>query len=47
MGHATLEMTERYAHLCHDHLRKLVGVLDTELTPQLTPIEKEQKVVGG
>jgi len=43
MGHATLEMTERYAHLCQDHLRKLVGVLDTELTP----VEKEQKVVGG
>ena len=47
MGHSTMEMTERYAHLCQDHLRKLVGVFDTELTPQVPPVGKEQRVVGG
>ena len=41
LGHSRITMTERYAHLSQNHLRKMVGVLDTELTPQLTPVISE------
>ncbi|WP_224372656.1 site-specific integrase [Hyalangium versicolor] len=33
MGHATIEMTERYAHLRPDTRREAVGVLDLPLAP--------------
>ncbi|WP_373691542.1 tyrosine-type recombinase/integrase [Hyalangium versicolor] len=33
MGHATIEMTERYAHLSPDTRREAVGVLDLPLAP--------------
>jgi len=27
MGHKTIEMTQRYAHLCPDHKRKAINIL--------------------
>ena len=33
MGHVTIEMTERYAHLSPDTLREAVGVLDRPFAP--------------
>ena len=33
MGHATIEMTERYAHLSPDTRREAVNVLDRPLAP--------------
>jgi integrase len=33
MGHATIDMTERYAHLSPDTRREAVAVLDRPLAP--------------
>jgi hypothetical protein len=33
MGHVTIEMTERYAHLSPDTRREAVGVLDHPSVP--------------
>jgi site-specific recombinase XerD len=41
LGHYSLEVTERYAHLASGHLQKAVECLransSTEVTPKLTP----------
>jgi len=42
LGHKTIEMTLRYAHLAPDHKMRAVNVLD-EVMSQIPPHEKEQE----
>jgi len=37
LGHHDFKMTQRYAHLSPGHLKAAVGVLDVEVTPEVTP----------
>jgi hypothetical protein len=39
MGHATIDMTERYAHLSPDTRREAVGVLTGPLRPRATYVQ--------
>lgn len=45
LGHSTIEMTERYAHLAPENLRTAVGVLD-RLRSGYVGDEKESAVVA-
>ena len=42
LGHQSLAMTQRYAHLAPDYLKSavLLWKIGVEVTPELTPIKK-------
>ena len=41
MGHKSIEMTLRYAHLSPDHKRRAVDILDSQMVAIWTPEVKE------
>lgn len=46
MGHATLDMTMRYAHLSPDTRREAVRVLDGPVKPHATYVQHAEAAIG-
>jgi len=44
LGHATIQMTMRYAKISRDHARKSIGVLDSIIPPSEPIFKKEEKI---
>ena len=45
-GHKTIGMTMRYAHLGPEHKRRVIGLLDVEVTAKVTTVDFV-RVAGG
>jgi len=41
-GHKTIGMTMRYAHLAPEHKRRVIGLLDVEVTAKVTTVDFTQ-----